>query len=158
MNTAIKVSLFSLMLCLITIGCAGTMPDSNQLVITVKTLKLAAWINMMPGGKPSFHLSGEIEIKNTGDEIVSTLNLDQIAIYNNTTDVYKFKPVFNNKKEAADNDILPKAQKDYFIASPDKINTDKFKNLDSIKLLLSFSSGGKRFEFETDNIKIQRVY
>ena len=68
----------------------------------------------MPGGKPSFHLSGEMKIKNNSDEPVANLQLQQIAVFNDTLEVLKFKPVFNNRDDKPDNNIQPKDDKGFF--------------------------------------------
>jgi len=158
MKTITKISLLIFIGYFFTEGCAEKMPGNDRLILTINAAKSYAWINLMPGGKPSFHFSSEIKIQNDSDEPVANLNLQQITMYDDTVEVLQFKPVFINRKGGSDNIILPNGIKDYSITSPDKINIDRLNNLKVINLILKFSSEGKTFNYRIESVKIERVY
>jgi len=112
----------------------------------------------MPGARHSFHLSSEIKIQNNSDKPITNLKLWQITVYDDTIEVLKFKPLFNNLKDKSVTRFIPKDLKDFSITAPDKINIDKFRNLKVINLLLKFSSDDKTFDYKIDNVEIERVY
>jgi hypothetical protein len=112
----------------------------------------------MPGGKPSFHFSGEVKIKNNGEDPIANLKLQQIGLYDDTLEVLKFKPVFTNQKDKANSNFQPKDVKDFLITAPNKMNIDKLNDHKVISMLLRFSSESKVFDYRIDNVKIERVY
>jgi hypothetical protein len=130
----------------------------NKLNIKVDPVKTYAWLNLMPGGKPSFHLSADIKIKNNSNVPVTNLTLHQIVVYEDTNKIEGFKPVFVNRKDDSDNNFIPGEVKDFSITAPDRVNFEKLYKLKEINLLLQFSSGDKMFEYMINNVKIERVY
>lgn len=62
---------FLLILILIPLmSCSSSKSIDNQIeVLTIN--KLECWLNLMPGGRPTFHYSGEIEIKDVNPENIT---------------------------------------------------------------------------------------
>ncbi len=62
--------------------------------------KLESWINLMPGGKPTFHYSGEIEIRNIDAEKIEIDHIEFLTdqkIINKSFPIYEFSnEVFAN--------------------------------------------------------------
>lgn len=158
MNTIAKIILSFIIAYFLSEGCAEKMPGSNKLNLTINVVKSYAWVNLMPGGRHSFHLSGDIKIKNNSDEPVTNIELQQIAIFNDTLEILKFKPIFNGGSDKSGYNIQPKDEKDFSITAPDKINIDKLNDLKVVSLLLKFSSEDKTFDYKIDSVKIERVY
>ena len=158
MNTISKLNLLYFIVFIFPGCCAEKLPDNNKLNLIINVVKSYAWINLMPGARHSFHLSGEIKIQNNSDEPITNLKLWQITVYDDSIEVLKFKPLFSNLKDKSVTGFIPKDLKDFSIAAPDKINIDKFRNLKVINLLLKFSSDDKTFDYKIDNVEIERVY
>ena len=158
MNTITKIILFLSIAYFFSEGCAEKMPGNNKLNLTINVIKSYAWINLMPGGKPSFHFSGEVNIKNNSDEPVANLELQQIAVLDDTLEVLNFKPVFTNQDDKTSYNFQPKEVKDFSIAAPNKMNIAKLNDLKVVSLLLKFSSEGKTFDYKIDSVKIEKVY
>jgi len=158
MKAAIRNNLFFLIVIFLYGGCAEKMPENNKLNLTINVIKSYSWINLMPGGEPSFHLSCELRIKNNSDVPVENLKLQQVIMLDDTLEILKFKPLFVNRKNKSDMSLLPNEAKDFSIAAPDKINIDKLSDNKVVSLLLNFSSEGKMFEYKIDSVKIDRVY
>jgi hypothetical protein len=138
-------------------GCAGKVPDTNSLNITIDMVKLNAWFNLMPGSKPSFHLLGKLNIRNNNTEPLENLKLQQGIIYNGSTEVAKFSPVVDQSNASGYN-ILPKEIKEFSFALPEKIKIDNITEMKEVNLLLTFSSKGKTYDYTINNINIERVY
>lgn len=151
------VKIFLLAFMILSAGCAGKLPDNNKLNIDVDSIKVVVWINMMPGSRPSFHLSGELKIQNLGSQVLDGITIQQCIISRDTTEVLKFKPVFSKKNQGGNN-LNPGETGSFSLASPDNVDFTKLNNLNSANILFELSSGGKYFEFKIDNVKIDRVY
>jgi hypothetical protein len=158
MKAVIRNNLFFLIVMFLYGGCAEKMPENNKLNLTINVVKSYSWINLMPGGEPSFHLLCEIRIKNNSDVPVENLKLQQVSMFDDTLEILKFKPLFVNRKIKSDMSLLPNEAKDFSISAPDKINIAKLKDNNVISLLLNFSSEGKTLEYKIDSVKIDRVY
>lgn len=160
----IKIVLEGIFLILIStiIGaCSAKMIDGTKLNLNIEVLKSNAWINLMPGinMKPTFHFNGEIKIKNTSEDLVKDLKLQEIDFYTDSTLLFKFIPVFKNKMDDSVNTISPLGESYFTFNSPkglvikSELVPQKFCNA-----LLKFSSEGKTFEYKIDNIKVEKVY
>ncbi|MGA7720985.1 MAG: hypothetical protein WCA84_07395 [Ignavibacteriaceae bacterium] len=131
---------------------------NNDLNLIINVVKSYAWINLMPGGKPSFHFSGKIKIENISEESIESLRLRQITIYKDTLEILKFIPEFINLNDKSKNNFQPKESMEFSIAAPDKMKIDSLLNVNLVDLLLNFTSGGKTFIYKIENVKIERVY
>jgi hypothetical protein len=139
-------------------GCAEKMPENNNLNLIINVVKSYAWINLMPGGIPSFHFSGELKIENNSEKLIKNLMLRQITIYDDTLEILKFTPRFIDLNSKSNNYFQPGELKKFSVAAPDRIKVDNLLNVKLVNLLLNFSSGGKTFVYKIENIKIERVY
>ncbi len=158
MHNLIKNFLYLLLAYSFIDGCSGKMHVNNDLNLIINVVKSYAWINLMPGGKPSFHFSGKIKIENISEESIESLRLRQITIYKDTLEILKFIPEFINLNDKSKNNFQPKESMEFSIAAPDKMKIDSLLNVNLVDLLLNFTSGGKTFIYKIENVKIERVY
>jgi len=139
-------------------GCSTKIPDSNKLNLDINIVKINVWLNLMPGGRPSFHISGELGIKNENRERLENLKLRQVVIYHDTLELIKIIPLFKIKNNLNDSTLHPGESKNFLISAAEKTDIKNLGNVKLINLLLMFSSEGKTFEYKIDNIEVERVY
>ncbi len=82
---------FLLILILISLmSCSSSKSIDNQIeVLTIK--KIECWLNLMPGGRPTFHYSGEIEIKDIKPE---NITFEYIEFLNEQKVISKSFPLY----------------------------------------------------------------
>lgn len=71
----------------------------------IEILEINAWLNLMPGGPGSFHLSGEFEIRSESENSIIDMNLNEILVYANDELIYRIKPVFQYSRTEPDNSM-----------------------------------------------------
>jgi hypothetical protein len=114
----------------------------------------------MPGGPPSFHITGNLIIKNEGTYEIEELNLNEIILTQEDKPVYGFEPIF----ESINKNILGKnlaAGEEKVFHFGVKKGLEVRPELDSEKSItarLIFSSGEKIFEYVIPDIKIEKAY
>jgi len=142
----------------------GTNCASHQrndgLALSVKEIKIEAWLNLMPGGPGSFHLSGEIKLANDESCDIKNLSLTKISILQNDNQLYSIIPIFSPKVEDGNTHVLADAERDFLFNTPSGIPIKKELDVYTpIKVILMFKeSNDETFSNKIENIKIQRVY
>jgi hypothetical protein len=121
----------------------------------------------MPGSSPSFHITGEVRIKNQDKDIAANLILQEIIIYRNNEEIIKFIPLFkyeNNPGNLDTNDqinynIKPGEEKNFSFNTNGNIKVNKeLQDTQTADAVLKFSSAGKLYDYRIENIKVERIY
>lgn len=142
----------------------GTSCASHQrndgLAISVKEIKIEAWLNLMPGGPGSFHLAGEIKLGNNESCDIKNLSLTKISILQSDNQLYAIIPIFSPKMENSDTNILTDAEKNFLFTTASGLPVKSELDVDTpIKVILIFKEANdKTFLYEVENIKVQKVY
>lgn len=86
-----EMILISILSILFTSNCAGVKETCND--VEVKVLEINSWLNLMPGGPGSFHLSGEFSLFHENEEVECEISIVKIQVYYNDELIYSFKPL-----------------------------------------------------------------
>ena len=92
--------------------------DINQLSNQIQIYDVQAWLNLMPGGPGSFHISGKYELPEELDE--KKIFLDKIIVTDNEKEIYTLIAELNfvNNSEKGVKEFVFTNQ------NPTKINPD----------------------------------
>ena len=143
----------------IPIGCAHNRINGS-LNLTAKEIKITSWVNLMPGGPGSFHISGKILLRNKESYDIKELSLVSILIKQRDVQLYNFVPIFLAKDESDDTCLPEKAEKEFSFRDSSGLPIIKELNSDlPIKISLKFKEANDNyFHFEIENIKVEKVY
>ncbi len=65
-------------------------PPKDEIILNVK--KIYSWINAMPGAKPRFHVTGELEILDDPSYDLEQIKIIEVTILQDNRMVFMFKP------------------------------------------------------------------
>ena len=149
---------FSLQILFFYVGCSHQ-ENMKENYISIKELKLNSWMNLMPGGQPSFHISGEVRIKNGESIDITNLKLESINVFQNSELLGSLKPDFNIKNENEDNIIPVDSERSYFFKAkmPSKVITN-FNEDEPVNMKFLFRWADKSYLHDIENVKVQKVY
>jgi hypothetical protein len=116
-------------------------------------------MNLMPGGQPSFHISGEIKLKNEESIDITNLRLESISVFQNSELIGSIKPDFNIKNEIEDNIIDIDSERDYSFKAkmPSKLISD-FNADEPVDMKFLFRWADKSYLHEIEKVNVQKVY
>lgn len=97
MKEMIFVSILSVILIC---DCAGVKETCSD--VEVKVLEINSWLNLMPGGPGSFHLSGEFSLLRENQEVECEISIEKIQVYYSDKLIYTFKPVIQYSRTEQD--------------------------------------------------------
>lgn len=80
--------LVSFSLLLFFCGCSSQLQENQHLIVVNE---VNVWFNLMPGGEPTFHFSGQIGVD---IEIDETIELSEVEIFQSDKSIVKLKPFF----------------------------------------------------------------
>ncbi len=116
-------------------------------------------MNFMPGMNSTFHFSGKLNIENSGEDTIKSLDLTELDIYRDSLLVYKLKPVFIATDNAGNFILPPQVEKQFSFGLQDPVKIKKeVNNALAINARFIFTSEGKEFIFHIKNIKVKKVY
>src|SRR5690606_5805848 len=95
------ITSISLILFLFLLNCSG-MKEVKDAHPEIKILEINSWLNLMPGGPGSFHLSGELAVHLADDDMIFDINISEISVYSNQELLYRFKPVLQYSRTEPD--------------------------------------------------------
>lgn len=81
-------------------NCAGIKETCSD--VEVKVLEINSWLNLMPGGPGSFHLSGEFSLLRENQEVECEISIEKIQVYYSDKLIYTFKPVMQYSRTEQD--------------------------------------------------------
>ena len=131
--------------------------DASNISVEIK--KFDAWVNLMPGGSPTFHFAGDISITYTGKDSIEYIKMTKVEVFQNDKKLYDEVPYYNEKKRVANVYFLENNPREFLFGSEQNIkivpelDTDKTVNFE-----LTFQSGEIEKKVKLNNIKVERVY
>ncbi|MDO8549967.1 MAG: hypothetical protein Q7S39_07455 [Ignavibacteria bacterium] len=154
-----------MILCISTVSlflnCCGTVKtQADQLNISINHSDIYSWLNLMPGGPPSFHITGNLTIKNEESYEIKELNLNEIILTQQDIPLYHFEPLLEPVNENISGKNLEAGEEKEFRFGV-KSGLEVKPELDSEKPItarLVFNSGEKIFEYVIYNIQIEKAY
>ncbi len=133
-------------------NCSSTNCIDDK-VDLIKIKKIECWLNLMPGGKPSFHYYGEIEITKVNPE---DFKLEQITLY----DVQNLLNISTPKMEFINEALIDNAKTYvYNFSNSDRIEvTEEMLKAEFIDAKLTFRINDKVVEIIRTDIQLLRTY
>lgn len=80
----------------ILVGCSGSQSENKDLKIEIITQHIDSWVNLMPGSKHSFFISGLIKIRNNENVVFDTVKLLKCEILQEGQVLYELHPDFRS--------------------------------------------------------------
>ncbi len=140
-------------------GCGSNISQNSNLNLKVNLHDASAWLNLMPGNNSTFHFRGRLNILNAGKDTVKSLKMPEVEIYLDSTLIYKLKPIFINSENSGDFILPPKAVKHFSFGLPDGIKIKReISGGASVNARFILDSGGGKYIFRINNIKVEKVY
>ncbi len=150
--------LFVVLISFVNIFC-WQQSSKTLLKISVEDVKVESWLNLMPGGPGSFHITGEIKMKNQGEQEVDSLSLSKISILQNDKQIYSFTPIFKSKIESKSNELMVGEEKDFLFYTQTGLSINNELNTDlPIKIVLFFNYGSSVLPYEIKDLKVEKIY
>jgi len=82
----ISISILIMILNLSIINCSANVADKDFDSLNVKIVDVQSWLNLMPGGPGSFHISGKYELPENMNE--KEIFLDKIIVLDSEKEIY----------------------------------------------------------------------
>jgi hypothetical protein len=126
---------------------------TKQLVHDVNLFveKNVSWVNLMPGAKPKFHISGKISLLKGKNYNIKSTTLKFIKVFQNGKEIYFIKPKI--REEIKDN------EKNYLFSTISGLSI--VKELDTKKKVdfeFIFMDGKKDLIYQIKNVELQEVH
>lgn len=160
MTKFLSNSIVLIILFLISNCACSQKKEKAELLLEVVKIEINTWLNLMPGVSPGkFHLTGEVTLKNLGDNDINDISLNKIIVYSSEDFIYTFKPYFKNNLEE-DNFNLQKGMPKVFsfglkegLKIDERISTSKL-----INIKLNFVSGKGSYSYLVNNVEVEEAY
>lgn len=140
-------------------GCSGEIIKGSNPGIKITNTKVSIWINLMPGGDPSFHLTGKVIVLNAEKEPINNIKLNKIILLRDSTEIFYFAPVVSFPNDEKNIIIYPGKEKDLSFQAPQHLKAAKsIYDAKVVNLLLNFTFDGKEFDYVIPDQQINKVY
>jgi hypothetical protein len=140
-------------------ACSCSKNLEGNMDLEIEIIKVDSWLNLMPGGPGSFHISGDFKFTYKDENEIVDLDLTRINIYQDEKILYSFRPFFTyNLKKTDTASYSENAKEITFGTSPGlpivrELDPDK-----PISAELEISSGGKNLKYMIDDITVEKAY
>ena len=138
---------------LIFISCSNSQIQLEKLSEQIIIVDMQAWINLMPGGPGSFHITGEYEINKS---VAEDLKLKKIIVYADSRNIYDIQ----SGKFTSEFQVDEKSQnlKYRFNIQPGLKLNDSIRIVEKIDIKLIFDYSDKEFEKMINDVYLTRAY
>jgi hypothetical protein len=143
---------------LILSGCSGSQAVNNDLKLEIISKQMDSWVNLMPGSRPSFYISGSIKIKNNENVAIDSVRMLRCNVIQDGKILYEFHPDFSSIGNAL-GPILPGKDRTFTLHIPPGTPIKKELNFEkavSFNLYLAALNGIKQYKI--DSINVVKVY
>ncbi|MFZ1519997.1 MAG: hypothetical protein WAU11_14555 [Ignavibacteriaceae bacterium] len=150
MKNLFRISSLVLAYLLLT-SCSASKSEKVFDSLNIKVVDVQSWLNLMPGGPGSFHISGKYELPNEMDE--KKIFLDRIIVLDDKVEIYSMIAELHYIN------ILLNGKKEFIFTNrhPTKIDPILMKR-DSIDLQLVFSINGTLIKKNFNKVSLTRAY
>jgi hypothetical protein len=150
METLFRISSLLLVYLLLT-SCSANISGKDFDSLNIKVVDVQSWLNLMPGGPGSFHISGKYELPDEMDE--KKIFLDRIIVLDNKIEIY----FMIAELHFVNNSINGIKEFVFTNPHPTKINPILMQR-DSIDVQLVFSVNGTLIKKDFNKIPLTRAY
>lgn len=153
-----KVQLINLLVILISLNCSG-LKEVHNTDIEIKIVEINSWLNLMPGGPGSFHLSGEFAVYSDTDNMIMEVDLKEVSVFSKEDLLYRFKPVFNYSRTEPDYSPDPKKIDLYqFFTESGLEIREVLMGENLINIELTFNVDDDEITMTVNDIELTRAY
>ncbi|HQF43285.1 MAG TPA: hypothetical protein PK073_10275 [Ignavibacteriaceae bacterium] len=148
----ILIKLFAMFVFVLSLtGCSSTQALNDLFETKIIIKEIEAWLNLMPGGPGSFHITGKYFLSDelADDEVF----LDKVIITEGEQTYYNIKPEIHPQE--SDQKGLKEFQ---FYNSIDTSINPMLRNKDKIDVKLIFSYNKNLIEKSFRNVQLNKVY
>lgn len=138
---------------LILISCSTSQSQLSDYAEQVDIVGVEAWLNLMPGGPGSFHLTGEYESMN---DFILKSKLTTIKVYSDSELIYEIKSENINCELQIGQDIQALRNR-FNIRGGLKLN-ERIQTSEKLDVKLIFELNGDLFEKDVNDIVLTRAY
>jgi hypothetical protein len=138
--------------------CSGSQSVANDLKLEFLTQEINSWVNLMPGSKPSFFISGSIKIKNKENAVIDSIKLLKCIVLQAGQTLYELHPELTSSVSIMDpmnsgNDRI------FTLYLPAGTPIKKELNLDMpVSISLYLSALNKIKQYKIDSIYVMKTY
>ena len=138
---------------IVSYSCTSSKNDKANLEQKIILSDIQAWLNLMPGGPGSFHISGAFDLNDSSDV---NINLKNIYIYSSDKMIYNINPEFSIQGESIS--IKPWT-KVFQFHNKGRLNIDEaLRSTEKIDVRLVFEIDGYSIEKFVKNVELTRAY
>lgn len=141
---------FALSLLIINACCSKTVLN-NENSITI--LETNCWLNLMPGGEPSFHYSGTIAIEK---KIADKIKFSSVQVYYKNELIHKSQPFLQFYDEFV-TDSMDVIRFNFYSEQGIKV-TEKMMIAETVDFLFVFEFNNEEIEKVAKEITLSRAY
>jgi len=134
-------------------SCSNSQIQLDKLSEQINIVDTQAWINLMPGGPGSFHITGEYEIDKSNSE---DLKLKKVIVYDDNNIIYDIKSD-NLSDELQIDEIIKKLKYRFNIQPGLKLN-DTIRIVETIDIKFIFEFKGREIEKMINDVYLTRAY
>jgi hypothetical protein len=139
-------------------GCSGAKSTADTLKLEIITQQADSWVDLMPGSKPSFFISGSIKIRNNEDIPIDSIRLLRCNVLQEGKILYELHPGLNST-EGINAPLIPGADRIFTFNLPQGTLIKKELNLEkTISIDLHLSALNKVKLHLIDSIQVIKAY
>lgn len=132
-------------------ACSSNLTEKDLDRLNIKIVDVQSWLNLMPGGPGSFHISGKYELPEDLDE--KEIFLDKIIVLDNEKEIY------NLTAEIQFISNSPNGIKEFTFSNNYQTKIEKIlMQKENIDVRLVFSINGNLIPKDFKSIQLTRAY
>jgi hypothetical protein len=150
----------TIVIILFIVGCSSQLPEikkidkvsniyENNLRVNIK--KVYAWINLMPGDKPRFHITGSVELFEDSKYELENVKIRKMNIIQSGNIIYNINPT-------VEEEITGNKKVFTFSTIRGLLYTSILEREKSIDVELLFDDSAADFKYLIPNIKMEEVH
>lgn len=151
MMKQLRLSLLLIMYFSFFISCSTNISEKEFDTLNIKIVDVQSWLNLMPGGPGSFHITGKYELPENLNE--KEIFLDKIIILDNEKEIYSLTAELQFVNNSTTG-IKEFTFTNHYQTKIDPILMQK----DSIDIQIVFSINGTSIPKEINKIPLTRAY
>lgn len=160
LNKILSLIIITILGALLFVKCSSSVPRKeigkvetelvyqNEILLNVK--KIYCWINAMPGQKPRFQVTGELEILDDSKYDLNQLKIMRIIILQEKKMIFMFKP---NVKE----EMLKNKKSVIFSTIRGLLLNAALNEKKPVDIVIEFNDGSTEFKYTIPNITIEKA-
>jgi uncharacterized membrane protein len=153
-----QIQIILFLLLFILTGCSGSQLGTNDLKLEIITQQINSWVNLMPGSKPSFFISGSIKIKNNEGMFIDSVRLLKCEVLQEGKTIYELHPNLRSSVSIIE-PMNPGNERIFTLYLPSGTPIKKELNLEKpVSIDLYLSAFNKVKQHKIDSIHVMKTY